>query len=88
MVCKYLRTEDRDIKHERMKEKLKKKSTRSLRMVLKLNVMPRIMVIGTHVLQVLQYGSGIINWRLEELKKTGRSGIYEQSADCNILHYE
>jgi hypothetical protein len=36
--------------------------------------MPEIMVIGTFAAQVLRYRSGIINWRLEELKKTRRLG--------------
>jgi hypothetical protein len=72
MVYKYLRPEDGGVQHERMEEKLKKKSIRRLKVMLKLNVMPRIMVIRTLALQVLRYGSGIINWSLEELKKTRR----------------
>jgi hypothetical protein len=56
--------------------------------MLKVNVMQKIMVIGTFALQVLRYGSGIINWRLEQLKKRGRSGKCEQFAHCIILYYE
>jgi hypothetical protein len=57
-----------------MKERLKKEYTRRLRMILKseLNVKNKITAIGTLAVPVLRYSFGIINWRLEEIKKIDR----------------
>ena len=57
-----------------MKERLKKEYTRRLRMILisKLNAKNKITATGTLAVPVLIYSFGIINWRLEEIKKIDR----------------
>jgi hypothetical protein len=54
-----------------MKERLKKEYSRRLRMTLKseLNANNKITAIGAFAVPVLRYSFGIINWRLEEIKK-------------------
>jgi hypothetical protein len=53
-----------------MKERLKKEYTRTLRMMLKseLNAKNKITAIGALAVPILRYSSGVINWRLEEIK--------------------
>jgi hypothetical protein len=70
---KYLGIEESDgIQHQQMKERLKKEYTRRLRMIPKseLNAKNKITAIGALAVPVLRYSFGIINWRLEEIKKT------------------
>jgi hypothetical protein len=57
-----------------MKERLKKEYTNRLRMILKseLNAENKITAIGALVAPVSRYSFGIINWRLEEIKKIDR----------------
>jgi hypothetical protein len=57
-----------------MKERLKKKFTRRLRMILKseLNAKNKITAIGALAVTVLRYSFGIINCRLQEIKKKDR----------------
>jgi hypothetical protein len=57
-----------------MKERLKKEYTRRLRMILKseLNAKNKTTAIGALAVSVLRYSFGIINWRLEEIKKIDR----------------
>jgi hypothetical protein len=57
-----------------MKERLKKENTRRLRIILKseLNAKNKITAIGALAIPVLRYSFGIINWRLEEIKKINR----------------
>ena len=52
-----------------MKERLKHEYSRRLRMILKseLNARNKITAIGA--VPVLRYSFGIINWRIEEIKK-------------------
>ena len=54
-----------------MKERLKQEYSRRLRMILKsdLNARNKIKAIGTLAVPVLSYSFGIINWRIEEIKK-------------------
>jgi hypothetical protein len=54
-----------------MKDRLKQEYNRRLRMLLKpeLNDRNKITATGALAVPVLRYGFGIINWRLEEIKK-------------------
>ena len=56
--------------HQQMKERLKRKYTRGLGIILRceLNAKNKITAIGALALPVLKYSFGIINWRLEEIK--------------------
>ena len=60
--------------HQQMQERLKKEYTTRLRMILKseLNTKNKITAIGTLAVPVLRNSVGIINWRLEEIRKTDR----------------
>ena len=72
---KYLRTEEsKEIQHQQMKERLKKKYTRRLRMILKseLHAKNIITASGTFAVSVLRYRFGIINWGLEEITEIDR----------------
>jgi hypothetical protein len=69
---KYLGIEESEcIQHQQMKERLKKEYSRRLRMTLKseLNARNKITSIGALAVPVLRYSFGIINWRIEEIKK-------------------
>jgi len=69
---KYLGTEESEgIQNKQMKERLKQKYSRRLKMVLKseLNTRNKITAIGALAVPVLRYSFGIINWRIEEIKK-------------------
>jgi len=57
-----------------MKERLKKEYTKKLRMILKskLNAKNTITEIEASAVPVLRYSFGIINWRLQEIKKIDR----------------
>ena len=69
---KYLGIEESEgIQHQQMKERLKKEYSRRLRMILKseLNARNKITAIGALAVPVLRYSFGIINWRIEEIKK-------------------
>ena len=68
---KYLGIEEsEDIQHQQMKERLKQEYRR-LSMILKseLNARNKITAIGALAVPVLRYSFGIINWRIEEIKK-------------------
>ena len=67
--------ESEGIQHQQLKERLKKEYSRRLRMILKpeLNARNKITAIGAVAVPVLRYSFGIINWRIEEIKKkTGK----------------
>ena len=69
---KYLGTEESEgIQHQQMKERLKEEYTGRSRMILKseLNARNKITAIGALAVPVLRYSFGIINWRIEEIKK-------------------
>ena len=68
---KYLGIESEGIQHQQMKERLKQEYSRRLRMILKseLNARNKITAIGALAVSVLRYSFGIINWRIEEIKK-------------------
>ena len=69
---KYLGIEESEgIQHQQMKERLKQEYSRRLRMILKseLNARNKITAIRTLAVPVLRYSFGIINWRLEKIKK-------------------
>jgi len=72
---KYLGIEESDgIQHQQMKERLKQEYSRRLRMILiyELNGRNKITAIGELAVSVLRYSFGIINWRIEEIKKIDR----------------
>jgi hypothetical protein len=57
-----------------MTESLKKEYTRRLRMILKseLNAKNKIRAIGALAIPVLRYSFGVINCRVEKIRKTDR----------------
>jgi len=58
-----------------MKETLKKEYSRRLRIILKseLNARNKITATGALAVPVLRYSFGVINWRIEKIKKlTGK----------------
>ena len=72
---KYLGIEEGEgIQHQQVKERLKKEYSRRLRMILKseLNAKNKITAAGVLAVPVLRYSFGVINWRLEEIKKVDR----------------
>jgi hypothetical protein len=73
---KYLGIEESEgIQHQQMKERLKQEYIKRLRLILKseLNARNKITAIGALAVPVLRYSFGIINWRIEEIKKlTGK----------------
>jgi hypothetical protein len=72
---KYLGIQERDgTRHQQMKERLKKEYNRRLRMILKseLNAKNKITAIGALAIPVLRYSFGVINFRLEEIKRNDR----------------
>jgi hypothetical protein len=94
---KYLGIEESDgIQHQQTKERLQMEYTRRLRMTLKseLNAKNKITAIGTLTVPVLRHNFGIINWRLEKIKKIDRKTrkiltIYQMhnpKADINRLY--
>jgi hypothetical protein len=69
---KYLGIEESDgIQHQQMKERLKQEYSRRLRTILKSELNARNK-IGALAVPVLRYSFGIINWRIEEIKKIDR----------------
>ena len=68
---KYLGIEENHGIYQQMKERLKQEYSRRLRMILKpeLNARNKIIAIGVLVVPVLRYNFGMINWRIEEIKK-------------------
>jgi len=69
---KYSGTEEGEgIQHQQMKERLKQEYNGRLRMILKyeLNTKNKITAIGALAVPVLRYSFGIINWRIEDIKK-------------------
>jgi len=71
-MYKYLGIEEGEgIQHQQMKERLKQEYNRRLRMILKseLNARNKITAIGALAVPVLKYSFGIINWRIEDIKK-------------------
>jgi 3-methyladenine DNA glycosylase Tag len=70
-MYKYLGIEESEGIHQQMKDRLKQEYNRQIRMILKseLNARNKITAIGALVVLALRYSCGIINWRLEEIKK-------------------
>ena len=69
---KYLGIDESEgIQHQQLKERLKQEYSRRLRMILKseLNARNKTTAIGALAVPVLRYSFGIINWRIEEIKK-------------------
>ena len=64
-----------EIKEHEMKNKVTAKYKRRLRLILKskLNGKNKIQVINTWAVALLRYGSGIINWNVDKLKKINRT---------------
>ena len=64
-----------EIKEHKMKNKVTTDYKRRLRLILKskLNVKNEIQAINTRAVALLRYGAGIINWKLDELKRTDKT---------------
>jgi hypothetical protein len=76
---KYLGIEEGEGIHQQMKERLKQEYNRRLRMILKseMNARNKITAIGALAVPALRYSFGIINWRIEDIKKlTEKLEIY------------
>ena len=79
-----------------MKERLKQEYNRRLRMILKseLNARNKITAIGALAVPVLRYNFGIINWRIEDIKKIDRKTkkiltmykVHHPTADIDRLY--
>ena len=72
---KYLGIEESEgIQHQQMKERLKKEHIRRLRMILisETKTRNKITAIRALVVPVLRYSFGIMNWRIEEIKKNSQ----------------
>jgi hypothetical protein len=75
---------------------LKNEYTRRLRMILRseLNVKTKITEIGALAVQMLRHSFGIINWRLEEIRKIDRKTreiltmykMHHPKADIDMLY--
>ena len=64
-----------EIKEHEMKNKVAAEYKRRLRLILKskLNCKNKIQAINTWAVALLRYGAGIINWKVDELKKMDRT---------------
>ena len=64
-----------EIKEHEMKNKVTTEYKRRLRLILnsKLNGKNKIQAINTWAVALLRYGAGIINWKVDELKKNGQN---------------
>ena len=64
-----------EIKEHEMKIKVTAEYKRRLRLILKskLNGKNKIQAINTWAVALLRYGAGIINWKVDELKKMDRT---------------
>ena len=64
-----------EIKEHEMKNKITVEYKRRLRLILKskLNGKNKIQAINTWAVAMLRYGAGIINWKVDELKKNGQN---------------
>jgi hypothetical protein len=72
---KYVGIEESEgIQHQQMKGRLKQEYRRRLSMILKseLNARNKMTAIGALAVPILRYSFGIINWRMEEIKKIDR----------------
>ena len=63
-----------EIKEDKMKNKVTAEYKRMLRLILisKLNGKNKIQAVNTWAVPLLKYGAGIINWKVDELKKMYR----------------
>jgi hypothetical protein len=77
--------ESEGMQHRQMKERMKKEYARRLRIIMKsdLNAKNRITAIGALAVPVLRYSFGIINWRLEEIRKMGKNARKVQTVYKN-----
>ena len=94
---KYLGIEEADgIQQEIMKTKLQMEFTRRARMILgsELNGNNKVIAINSYAVPVIQYSFGIINWKLEEIRKIDRKfrklltmhGLHNPKADVDRLY--
>ena len=85
-----------EIKEHEMKNKITVEYKRRLRLILKskLNGKNKIQAINTWAVAMLRYGAGIINWKVDELKKMDRTtrktltiyGALHPKSDIDRLH--
>ena len=85
-----------NVKHEEMKEKLKREYIRRVRSILKskLNGGKIIQAINARAVSIIRYGAGIINWRVDELKAVNTRKLLtiyralHPQADVDRLYYK
>ena len=87
-----------NVKHEEMKENLKREYIRRVRKILKskLNGGNIIQAINARAVSIIRYGAGIINWRVDELKAVDRktrklltiNRALHPQADVDRLYYK
>ena len=85
-----------EIKEHEMKIKVTAEYKRRLRLILKskLNGKNKIQAINTWAVALLRYGAGIINWKVDELKKMDRTtrktltmyGVLHPNSDIDRLY--
>ena len=84
------------LKHEEMKDQIKKEYIRRVRNILKskLNGGNIILAINSRAVSIVRYGAGIISWSKKELEKLGRktrklmtmNGGHHPKADVDRLY--
>ena len=87
-----------EIKEHEMKIKVTAEYKRRLRLILKskLNGKNKIQAINTWAVALLRYGAGIINWKIDELKKMNRTtrktltmyGALHPKSDIDRLYFK
>ena len=84
-----------EIKEHEMKIKVTAEYKRRLRLILKskLNGKNKIQAINTWAVALLRYGAGIINWKVDELKKNGQNhgkdfdDVWGASSRVTLINY-
>ena len=84
-----------EIKEHEMKIQVTAEYKRRLRLILKskLNAKNEIQAINTWAVALLRYGAGIINWKVDELKKNGQNhgkdfdDVWGASSRVTLINY-
>ena len=84
-----------EIKEHEIKIQVTAKYKRRLRLILKskLNAKNEIQAINTWAVALLRYGAGIINWKVDELKKNGQNhgkdfdDVWGASSRVTLINY-
>ena len=84
-----------EIKEHEIKIQVTAEYKRRLRLILKskLNAKNEIQAINTWAVALLRYGAGIINWKVDELKKNGQNhgkdfdDVWGASSRVTLINY-